>query len=79
MTIQCGGVAVRPGDLVVGDDDGVVVVPRLVATEVLEWAEDHEGLEEYVKGLIENENVPPGKYYPPSDETLRRYRESRRP
>lgn len=26
--IQCGGCAVAPGDLVVGDDDGVVVVPR---------------------------------------------------
>ena len=78
VTIQCGGVAVRPGDLVVGDD-GVVVVPRPVATEVLEWAEEHEGLEEYVKGLIEDEDVAPGKYYPPSDETLRRYRESRGP
>ena len=26
-TIQCGGVTVNPGDLVIGDDDGVVVVP----------------------------------------------------
>ena len=25
--IECGGIAVRPGDLVVGDDDGVVAVP----------------------------------------------------
>lgn len=25
--IECGGVAVRPGDLLVGDDDGVVAVP----------------------------------------------------
>jgi 4-hydroxy-4-methyl-2-oxoglutarate aldolase len=28
VPIQCGGVPVRPGDLVAGDDDGVVVVPR---------------------------------------------------
>jgi 4-hydroxy-4-methyl-2-oxoglutarate aldolase len=27
ITIQCGGVVVRPGDIVVGDDDGVVIVP----------------------------------------------------
>jgi regulator of RNase E activity RraA len=26
-TIQCGGIEVRQGDLIVGDDDGVVVVP----------------------------------------------------
>ena len=76
VTIHCGGVAVRPGDLVAGDDDGVVVVPRVVAAEVLEWAEEHERLEEFVKGLIEAEGVAPGKYYPPTEETLRRFRES---
>jgi regulator of RNase E activity RraA len=77
-TIQCGGVAVRPGDLIVADDDGVVVVPKQLAAEVIEWVEEHEGAEEYVKGLIEKERVAPGKYYPISEDTLRRYRESRR-
>ena len=43
-TIQCGGVAVRPGDLIVGDDDGVVVVARPIVAEVIEWAEEHEAL-----------------------------------
>lgn len=33
-TIGCGGVQVRPGDLVGCDDDGVVVVPQEVAREV---------------------------------------------
>ena len=33
--IQCGGVSVNPGDIVVGDDDGVVVVPCEKAEEVL--------------------------------------------
>ena len=36
--IQCGGVTVRPGDVIVGDDDGVVVVPERVAEEIIEWA-----------------------------------------
>ncbi len=63
VTIQCGGVAVRPGDLVVGDDDGVVVVAKAIAEEVIDWAEEHERVEEHIKGLIEKENVAPGTYY----------------
>lgn len=38
VPIGCGGAAVHPGDLVVGDADGVVVVPRDHAEEVLERA-----------------------------------------
>jgi 4-hydroxy-4-methyl-2-oxoglutarate aldolase len=34
-TIRCGGVVVNPGDVVVADEEGVVVVPRAQATEVL--------------------------------------------
>lgn len=34
-TIVCGGRPVEPGDLVVGDDDGVVVVPRAAVDELL--------------------------------------------
>lgn len=36
--VVCGGVEVRPGDLVVADHDGVVVVPRHLAREVIEQA-----------------------------------------
>jgi 4-hydroxy-4-methyl-2-oxoglutarate aldolase len=38
--IECGGVTVAEGDLVLGDLDGVVVVPAAVAAEVLTLAED---------------------------------------
>jgi regulator of RNase E activity RraA len=54
LPIACGGVAVCPGDVVVGDDDGVVVVARNLAGELPElcarrqtleqgWAEQVEG------------------------------------
>jgi regulator of RNase E activity RraA len=39
VTICCGGVAVSPGDIVVGDADGVVVVPQRKAQEVLRIAQ----------------------------------------
>jgi 4-hydroxy-4-methyl-2-oxoglutarate aldolase len=37
--VVCGGVAVRPGDVVVGDADGVVVVPQRFAIDVLAASE----------------------------------------
>lgn len=41
VPIQCGGVPVNPGDLIIGDDDGVVVVPREDIARVLKLADEH--------------------------------------
>jgi len=38
VTIECGGVTVRSGDVVFGDVDGVVIIPREIAAEVIEAA-----------------------------------------
>jgi regulator of RNase E activity RraA len=35
VPIQCGGVVVNPGDLMLGDDDGLVVIPHEMAAELL--------------------------------------------
>lgn len=37
--ISCGGVAVNPGDLIVGDADGVVAIPRQEAAALVDLAE----------------------------------------
>ena len=77
VDIQCGGVLVRPGDVLVGDDDGLVVVPSWMAEAVLEHATEREEVENYVKRKIRSENVRPGKYYPPTPEMFEEYRETR--
>ena len=55
------------GDVIVGDDDGVLVVPSWMAEGVLAWATEHEEVENYVKEKIRAESVAPGKYYPPTE------------
>lgn len=50
VPVICGGVRVDPGDIVVGDTDGVVVVPRAHAAEVLQEAA---GIEETERRMAE--------------------------
>jgi 4-hydroxy-4-methyl-2-oxoglutarate aldolase len=52
VPIQCGGVVVRPGDLVSGDDDGVVVIPREQASAVTERIRLIHEREEQVKKAL---------------------------
>ena len=73
--IQCGGVLVRPGDALVGDDDGVVVVPQSIVDEVIEIAHQREEVEEVVKAQLEVEQCSPGKYYPFNDNTWKLFEE----
>ena len=73
--IQCGGVLVRPGDAIVGDADGVVVVPSSEVDEVIRIAHEREEVEEVIKAQLEIENCSPGKYYPFNEATWKLYEE----
>ncbi|WP_188261123.1 4-carboxy-4-hydroxy-2-oxoadipate aldolase/oxaloacetate decarboxylase [Azospirillum tabaci] len=50
--IVCGGVMVMPGDILVGDDDGVVVVPQAEAAATLAKAAERERMEEGLRGQL---------------------------
>lgn len=50
--IGCGGVAVYPGDIVVGGRDGVIVIPAHLANEIAEEAADVAAYEEFVAEKI---------------------------
>ena len=53
VPIACGGVFVIPGDIVVGDDDGAIVVPVSLAEKVIEKGSEHHDWEEFVKMRLE--------------------------
>ena len=48
VAVACAGVTIRPGDILVGDADGVVVVPPGLAAEVLADAREQERQEEFI-------------------------------
>jgi 4-hydroxy-4-methyl-2-oxoglutarate aldolase len=50
--IECAGVTVQQGDLVIGDDDGVAVIPRGVAEEVVGLAEEKVSGENLVRDKL---------------------------
>jgi regulator of RNase E activity RraA len=72
VPIGCAEVAVYPGDLMVGDADGVVCIPRHLATEVATDAVGQEHLEEFVESKVESGEPLRGNY-PPDDRTRAEY------
>jgi RraA family protein len=52
IPIQCGGMVVSPGDWIVGDDDGVVVVPAARVNDVIELAERVQAVETRIEAEI---------------------------
>ncbi|KAA1305350.1 MAG: hypothetical protein EGP04_01820 [SAR202 cluster bacterium] len=73
--ISCGGVVVRPGDAIVGDEDGVVVVPSIMCERVLEIAAEREKIERVIKLELRKNPGSPGKYYPFNENTKKLFEE----
>ncbi len=61
-TITCGGTVVQPGDVLVGDADGVVVVPRAMAAEIAPSALEQELQEQFIAEQVRNGASVEGLY-----------------
>ena len=68
VPIGCGGVPVYPGDVLVGDAEGVVVIPAKIAAEVAEEALAQTLFEDWVEARVAEGRSIFG-LYPPSAET----------
>jgi regulator of RNase E activity RraA len=71
--IGCGGVPVYPGDIMVGDDDGVVCIPAHLADEVARDAVEMERFEQFVLEEVARGVSIIGLYPPTAEETRTRY------
>jgi regulator of RNase E activity RraA len=67
--IGVAGVPVLPGDVVMGDANGVCVIPAFIAEEIATLATERELLEEFVVGRV-RDGAPLAGTYPPNAETL---------
>ena len=74
--IDCAGVPVLPGDIVMGDANGVAVIPAHMASEIAETCVERELLEEFVVGKVRG-GAPLAGTYPPDEETLAEFRDWR--
>jgi regulator of RNase E activity RraA len=72
--VACGGVTVFPGDLVVADEDGVLVVPAHLAREAVEEAVAKENHEIWTRQQVDAGGEIRG-LYPPNDANLEKYRQ----
>jgi regulator of RNase E activity RraA len=70
VPIGCGDVAVWPGDVVVGDAEGVVVIPAHMADEVAVEAQEMTAFEDFVSERVQAGQSILG-LYPPTDEANR--------
>ena len=76
--IGCGGTAVFPGDVIVADGDGAVVIPTALAEEVARLGTEQEALEAWIMDEVKAGKSLPG-LYPPDEEALARYKATRKP
>jgi regulator of RNase E activity RraA len=70
--IACGGCAIFPGDVIVADDDGAVVIPQNLVEHVTVEGAEQELYESWVVSEVER-GVPLPGLYPPNDEAKARY------
>ena len=76
--IGCGGVAVFPGDVVVADDDGAVLIPAALLDHVLAEAPEQERLEGWIMGEVMDKGASLPGLYPPNAENKARYQASKK-
>jgi 5-oxopent-3-ene-1,2,5-tricarboxylate decarboxylase/2-hydroxyhepta-2,4-diene-1,7-dioate isomerase len=72
VAVSCAGAAVQPGDVIVGDADGVLVIPPALVEEVVADAIEQEREEAFIAEQV-GKGEPVQGLYPMNDEWRARY------
>jgi regulator of RNase E activity RraA len=72
VPVSCAGVTIFPGDVLVGDGNGVVAIPLALVPEIAQAAADREALEAFVIEKVRS-GAPLAGTYPPNEATLKEY------
>ncbi|MGJ8583191.1 MAG: ribonuclease activity regulator RraA [Marinosulfonomonas sp.] len=78
VPIGCGDVAVFPGDIVVGDDDSVIVIPADLADEIADEAHEMTAYEDFVVERVKAGHTIIGLYPATQEENLDLFKEWRK-
>lgn len=76
VPVACGGVLVRPGDYVLGDSEGVAVVPEHIAYEIATLAMERERLDEFIDTKLK-QGEPLSRVFPPHEDLMAEYQSTR--
>ncbi|WP_437773430.1 fumarylacetoacetate hydrolase family protein [Arthrobacter sp. KNU40] len=74
ITIACGGATVQPGDIIVADSDGILVIPPAIAGELVDECIEQEKEEAYIFEMVKQGNSVDG-LYPMNAQWRARYQE----
>jgi 2-keto-4-pentenoate hydratase/2-oxohepta-3-ene-1,7-dioic acid hydratase in catechol pathway/regulator of RNase E activity RraA len=74
ITIACGGATVQPGDIIVADSDGILVIPPAIAEELVDDCIAQEKEETFIFQMVQEGNSVDG-LYPMNAEWQARYQE----
>lgn len=74
LTIACGGAAVQPGDIIVGDADGILVIPPRLIEELVTDSIEQERQETFIAEMVKAGEAVDG-LYPLNEAWKVRYRE----
>ncbi|MEO7005952.1 MAG: fumarylacetoacetate hydrolase family protein [Terrimesophilobacter sp.] len=74
QTIACGGATVQPGDVIVGDDDGLLVIPPVMIQEIVDAAIEQERQETFIAQQVGRGEQVDG-LYPMNEAWKQKYRQ----